>query len=98
MDWADWCRESGTQLGYSNRSPVIGRSNGDDFESLLQKTRAVVCRIIDTAIDDLPTNQCCAIQHRYLASVYRFRDYAQALDAAQDRLMLVLPKMGVVID
>lgn len=98
MDWADWTRGySGARLGFDMKSAGVASAGRDDFESLLRKTENQISKIIDVTVDDLDPIHRCAIHHRYLSAVYRFRDYAKILDEAHDHLLIVLPKKNVVI-
>lgn len=95
--WADWCHGyGGARLGFSPRSAGLSGA-GNDFDGIIDGVEEQVFNAIDTVVGDMSAIHSCAIHHRYLHSVYRFRNYATALDEAHEKLMKELPKKNVVI-
>ena len=97
-DWAHWNRGYRMRLGYSPKSAgfssggMVSEESGNDYSSVDQ-TRY---EMIDACVNDLPPDQSAAIHHRYLAAVFRMRDYAWSLANAHDALYIAFRRKGVM--
>lgn len=97
-DWADSMKGRGNRLGYPAKS--CGFQSGyvsATFEEMCRTADIERNRIVDTCIDDLasPAHKA-AIYSRYLAAVFRMRDYENALAQAHVELMQAFTKKGVL--
>ena len=100
-DWAEWQASYSGVRGFPAKSTML-KSGGasQTFEELMEGVDNAVHAAIDAAVDDLLPAQRAAIMRRYgIAAVFRFQrdDYADCLQQAHDRLLVVLPKKGVDI-
>lgn len=98
IDWARWQHGYAPRLGYPPKSAGMQSGNqsgsSDDWSAAEDKRRN---EIVDRCIDDLATPaHKAAIHHRYLASVFRMRDYENALAEAHLILMGVFQAKGVL--
>lgn len=100
-DWADWCKR---YTGRRESSGSVGMSSGygasKSFDDLLDDVNSTIARLVDAAVDDLDPGQRAAINRRYgMCAVFRFPrgNYEDLLLAAHERLLITLPKKGVVI-
>lgn len=99
-DWADWQRGYRMKVGAATCSAGFSGSGTSSFDDLFDGVQADMMRRTDAAIDDLPPIQNAAILRRYgVAAVFRFprENYAECLDAAHERLMVELPRRGVIV-
>lgn len=99
-EWAEWCRNYAGRSGYPSQSAGFGHGSGvHSFDDLCDQMECVVMAAIDAAIGDLPPAQNAAINRRYLGSTFRFprENYAEMLDGAHNKLLIVLPRKGVVL-
>lgn len=98
-DWAHWTEGYRVRLGYSPKSAgfqsggVISEESIDDY-SEVDRTRM---EMIDACVNDLSCIHRAAIHHRYLASVYRMRDYPKVLAEAHDYLAVSFKRKGVML-
>ena len=89
MDWADWQKGYRMKIGYPQRSAgmssggVVSETSSDDYTS----SDNIRNEIVDCCVDGLIPCQKAAIYHRYLAAVFRMRDYEESLMHAHDQLM-----------
>lgn len=87
-DWAHWQRGYRIRIGFSPKSAgfstggIVSDESGDDYSHVDQAR----FEMIDACICDLPPDQSAAIHHRFLASVFRMRDYPGSLAKALDAL------------
>ena len=99
-DWADWQRTYRPRLGYPSRSLTCYIEGSRDFEGMCEDADSATFAAIDACVQDLVPSQRAAVMRRYgIAAVFRFpRDnYEACLLAAHERLLVDLPKKGVVI-
>ena len=99
-DWADWQRTYRPRLGYPSRSLTCYSEGSRDFEGMCEDADNATFAAIDACVQDLVPAQRAAVMRRYgIAAVFRFpRDnYEACLLAAHERLLVDLPKKGVVI-
>jgi hypothetical protein len=98
-NWADWMRRPSNKLGYPTHSLCIANGGGstvDAFEIMCEEVDAQCARAMDAMIDSLPPNQAMAINHKWLASVYRMRDMETAYEMALDNLLTMAERRGMV--
>lgn len=99
-DWARWQGSYGMKLGYPKNSAGFAGRGVHSFDDMCEEVDSQIRQIIDTAVDDLPPAQRAAVLRCYgIAAVFRFpRDnYQEQLFAAHERLLLELPRRGVVL-
>jgi len=98
MDWADWQKGYRMKIGYPRRSAgmssggVVSEQSSDDYTS----SDNIRCEIVDGCVDGLIPVQKAAIYHRYLAAVFRMRDYEHSLLHAHEQLTHTLRVKGVL--
>lgn len=98
IDWARWQQGYAPRLGYPPKSCGLQSGNqsasSDDWSAAEDRRRN---EIVDRCIDDLETPaHKAAIHHRYLAAVFRMRDYEDSLAEAHVILMDVFQVKGVL--
>lgn len=99
-DWANWQRAYSPRLGYPSRSLTCYSEGSRDFEGMCEDADNATYAAVDACVQDLVPAQRAAVMRRYgIAAVFRFpRDnYEACLLAAHERLMVELPKKGVVL-
>jgi hypothetical protein len=99
-DWATWQRTYRPRLGYPSRSLTCYSEGSTDFEGMCEEADSATYAAVDACVQDLVPAQRAAVMRRYgIAAVFRFpRDnYGACLLAAHERLMVELPKKGVII-
>jgi hypothetical protein len=99
-DWATWQRTYRPRLGYPSRSLTCYSEGSTDFEGMCKEADSATYAAVDACVQDLVPAQRAAVMRRYgIAAVFRFpRDnYGACLLAAHERLMVELPKKGVII-
>lgn len=100
-DWAVWqSRYTGIKSTFGSICMSSGYTASKTFEDLLLGIEDNICRLVEAAIDDLESGQRAAINQRYgITSVFRFPrgNYDDLLLNAHERLLVTLPKKGVVI-
>lgn len=99
-EWADWQRGYRMKLGYPSHSAGMGGGGLQSFDDMCDAVDSESMRITDAVIQDLPPAQCAAIMRRYgVAAVFRFprQNYEQCLMDAHERLILELPRKGVIV-
>ena len=92
-DWARWQQAYSVFLGAPRRSlgfdlggSAVTAESGEQNREVADRER---CKIVDACVDSLKVPaQKAAIHRRYLCSVYRMRDYEQALCAAHEALLV----------
>ena len=92
-DWARWQQAYSVFLGAPRRSlgfdlggSAVTAESGEQNREVEDRER---CKIVDACVDSLKVPaQKAAIHRRYLCSVYRMRDYEQALCAAHEALLV----------
>lgn len=98
-NWARWMRGSTAVRGLPTKSTVL-QSGGasQSFDDMCEDLDEWLARTTDTAIADLPEDQRCAVHHRYLLAVFRFRDYTSALERAHVAVRKALQSKNVYLD
>jgi hypothetical protein len=99
-DWATWQRTYRPRLGYPSRSLTCYSEGSTDFDGMCEEADSATYAAVDACVQDLVPAQRAAVMRRYgIAAVFRFpRDnYGACLLAAHERLMVELPKKGVII-
>lgn len=100
-DWARWQKGYRIRLGYSPKSAgfetggTVSEESGNDYSNVDQ-TRY---EMIDACVDDLAKinpAQAAAIMHRYMATVFRMRDYPGSLALAHEWLYSAFRRKGVM--
>jgi len=67
-DWSHWMRSHSHKLGYPSKSIGLVSSGNNSFEDMIESSNSNNVDIIDTAIDDLDSQEKAAIYYRYLGS------------------------------
>lgn len=100
-DWAEWVKGYRIRIGYPSRSiGLVSHSLSDSFDDMLEAVENEMCRLIDTAINDLPDDQKESIHRCYgLTSFIRLKkeSYERLIIQAHENLLKTLPKKGVAI-
>ena len=99
-DWATWQRTYRPRLGYPSRSLTCYSEGSTDFEGMCEEADSATYAAVDACVQDLVPAQRAAVMRRYgIAAVFRFPqdNYGACLLAAHERLMVELPKKGVII-
>lgn len=97
LDWAKWQQGYSVRLGYPPKS--CGLQSGyvsASFDEMCDSADRQRNEIVDSCITDLPPAQNAAIYRRYLAAVFRMRDYEGALAQAHVTLSGAFVKKGVL--
>lgn len=95
-EWARWQRSGMPVQVYGKQA--VGLSNGgasQDFDDMLEAEQRRIAAVVDSVINDLPPIQRCAIHHRYLHAVFRFKGYIQTLREAKAALRVGLRKKHI---
>jgi hypothetical protein len=98
-EWAAWQNGYKVRLGYPPKSAGFGGGRAVTDESSGADNAAADlarCEIVDRCIDDLADAFRAAIHHRYLAAVFRMRDYAGSLAEAHVLLSESFRRKGVL--
>ena len=96
-DWANWMKGYSPNLGYPSHSIMLSSGgNSSTFEDMCDAADAHRNQAVDSCIDDLPPDQRAAIYRRYLAAVFRLRDYETAIVLAHDALEVALRRKGMM--
>lgn len=99
-EWADWQRGYKLKSGYPTHSAGMGGSGLKSFEDLCESVDGETMRTVDAVVQDLPPIEQAAILRRYgVAAVFRFprHNYEEVLMQAHERLMVTLPRRGVIV-
>ena len=99
-EWAQWQRAYAPRLGYPSRSLTCYSEGGQDFEGMCETVDNHTYATVDACVQDLAPAQRAAVMRRYgIAAVFRFpRDnYEQCLMLAHERLVIALPRKGVML-
>jgi hypothetical protein len=98
-EWADWQQGYRLKLGYPSRSCGIASGASSSFEDMCDSVDGETMRVVDGVVqEDLTPIERAAILRRYgVAAVFRFRDYEHVLAQAHERLMVLLPRKGVIV-
>ena len=96
-EWAEWMQRDDSGGGYPARSAGFGQCvSVGTFEDMCDHADALRVQVVDSCVSDLPPNQNAAIYRRYLAAVFRMRDYEGSLMAAHETLERMLKNKGMV--
>lgn len=97
--WADWQKGYTMKLGYPSCSAGMSGGGIHSFEDMCDSVDGETMRVVDGVIqEDLTPIERAAILRRYgVAAVFRFRDYEGVLMQAHERLMVLLPRKGVIV-
>lgn len=103
-DWASWQKGYRLKLGFPSCSAgfaSVGSVSNESEPCLYERAEdGAIMGTVDAVIQDLPPAQSAAILRRYgVAAVFRFpRDnYEQCLLEAHERLIVELPRNGVIV-
>jgi len=99
-DWAQWQQSYRPKLGYPSKSLTCYSESSQDFEGLCDAVDSATFGAVDACVQDLVPAQRAAVMRRYgIAAVFRFpRDnYESCLVLAHERLLVELPRKGVVL-
>lgn len=100
-DWARWNRGYTLKLGYPSHSAGMGSGGTQTFESMCDACDNRSMEAVDAVVqDDLSHIERAAILRRYgVAAVFRFprENYEEVLMRAHERLMVLLPRKGVIV-
>ena len=87
-NWSRWMKSGQLEAWYPGQSTgMTGGGASESFDSMCDREESKISRVVDTVIQDLPPVQSCALHHKYLNAVYRFRseaDLSHALALAKD--------------
>lgn len=96
-DWAEWQKGYRARLGYSPKSAGLQSGYAPrTFDEMCDTADIQRNEIVDQCVDDLAPAQNAAIYHRYLASVFRMRDYEGSLLTAHETLERVFRSKGIL--
>lgn len=74
----------------------VGGGYSQTFDDMVEAVDARLAESVNAAIDSLPVVEQCAISHKHLWAVYRFREPVVVVyQRARDALAIVLPARGV---
>jgi hypothetical protein len=94
--WAEWTRNYDNRQHYSSRAHIGSGSGSSEFDAMVSSMESSQAKVIDAAIDDLPSNERIAVHHVKLASVWRLREPIVVVFArACDMLSLSLARRGL---
>ena len=91
--------EAGSELGYPRKCMLaVSGSAGaiDAFDIECDKVDIACAETMDALIDSLPSNQRCAVHHKWLNAVYSLRDMEGSYLDALENLMLMADRRGLV--
>jgi hypothetical protein len=99
-EWVKYMRSGQLEKWYPGHSTGLSTGGASEtFEDLLERCERNLAKITDTVIKDLPVIQSCAIHHKYLHAVFRFRSdstLSHALELAKTNLRIGLKNRGVL--
>ena len=96
-EWAAWMQGYSPRLGYPTHAAMLSTGgNSSTFDNMCDAADAQRNQAVDSCVDDLPPNQKAAIYRRYLAAVFRMRDYESSLMAAHEALEVSLRRKGML--
>lgn len=97
-NWADWQRNSSTNLGYPKRALVAmggGQSVEGVFEECCLEADRAAAEIMDTLVHDLQLNHRSAIYRRWLGCTIIIRNAEQTLSEAYSILSTKISRRGL---
>lgn len=100
-NWSNWQRSSFAgsvrELWYPGASEAIGISHSTTFDELVAAVDHRCAEAVESALDDCPTAERCAVHHVHLHAVYRPRIGLQAAyGSARLRLAAGLDERGIL--
>jgi hypothetical protein len=97
LDWADSMKGHNLRLGYPATSAGFSQCCASStFDEMCKQADSIRNAVVSACVDDLEPAQNAAIYHRYLAAVYRMRNYEDTLAEAHVALMDAFGKKGVL--
>ena len=94
-NWADWQRGGGRPDALPGVASGGMCSEHSDFDDMCASMDIDHARITDAVIRDLSPAESCALHHKYLHAVYRFRDLLGVLAIAKLKVRAGLAKKGI---
>ena len=97
-NWADWQRNSSTNLGYPKRAAVAmggGQSIEGVFQEICDSIDAHSAEVMEALVSDLPINFRSAIYHHWLGCIIRVRYQEKSLSDAYIELANKMSKRGL---
>lgn len=96
--WAGWMRSNQPlrELWYPDKAcGCVGGGYSQTFEDMLEASDSRSAEAVDGAIESLSPIQRCAVMHKHLYAVFRFRDLESHYREARDALAVGLPMRGI---
>lgn len=96
--WAAWMRSTShlRELWYPDGAcGCVGGGYSQSFEDMVIAADQRAAEAVDACIESLTSVQRCAVLHKHLYAVFRFRDLENAYLEARTALALGLPMRGV---
>lgn len=80
--WADWMRQHSERLGYPQRALVCSSGGAsEEFDALVERADMQAVIATDAAIRSLEAIEQAAVNHRWLAAVYRLGEPVEVVYA-----------------
>lgn len=99
--WASWQKGYRMKLGYPTHSAGMGGGGIQTFEDMCDSADNSAMNVVDSVVqNDITDIERAAILRRYgVAAVFRFprENYEDVLLRAHERLMVLLPRKGVIV-
>ena len=100
-NWANWHRSSVAAtvraLWYPAGASGMAVSHGSDFDGMVAEVDHRCAEAVESALDDCPTAERCAVHHVHLHAVYRPRiGLDAAYGSARLRLAAGLDERGIL--
>ena len=95
-NWAEWMQHGGGVRGCPSKSAgFVGGGYNTSFEDMCENSDVQMARMVDAIIDGLPVIMQVAINHRYLAAVWRARvDLDEVLEQAKAQIAVGIHQRG----
>ena len=95
--WAEWQGRYRHNYGAPSHACGIGGAGQTCWDDISESVDSWICQCVETAVNDLPSSQKAAIQHRYQSRRLETsaKDYADNLNLALDTLTIGLRNKGV---
>lgn len=97
--WQTYMHTGSESRGYPGQSSGFSAGGySQDFDDMVEGVDLAAARAVDAVIRDLPLDQQCALHHRYLAAVWRFRNYGRSLYFARENVREGLKRKNVWVE
>lgn len=97
--WQTYMHTGSNTRGYPGRAAGFSAGGySQDFDDMVDSVDRRAAEATDAVIRGLPMDQQCALHHRYLAAVFRFRNYGRSLYFAREAVREGLKKRQIWVE